>query len=165
MRALLDINVILDFMAIRKSYEDAASVMNLAMRRSFHAYVSAHEITTLSYFLEKDRRFRGTFREKIAFLLEMVRVLPVDKTALEEALVSKMDDFEDAVLESLSLRENLDCIVTHNISDFARSRIPALTPSAFLKRMEADQKGFTLREPAPSYRSRPRRRTAKARKT
>jgi hypothetical protein len=144
----------------------AASIMSLARRRSFRAYVSAHEITTLSYFLEKDRRFRETFREKIAFLLEIVHVLPVDRIALDEALVSEMDDFEDAVLESVSSREELDCIVTHNVSDFEKSRISVLTPAQFLRLLETStEHGFEVRERAPSYHSRPRRRAAKTAKT
>ncbi len=163
MKALLDINVLMDFLTVRKSYEDAASIISLAKRKTFRAYASAHEITTLSYFLEKDRRYREGYREMIASLLALFHVLPVDRTDLEAALGSGMDDFEDAVLESVSSRNALDYIVTQNVSDFARSRIPALTPAAFLELLTPDGTDGVIREAAPSYRTRPRRRRAGAR--
>ena len=158
MKALLDINVLLDAFLVRKDHEEASLILDLASRRSFRAYVSAHAITTLSYFLEKDPKFRGTYRENIRFLFRMTDILAVDRIVLEDALTSAMDDFEDAVLEAVATHAGLDCIVTRNVSDFTRSRVAALTPAKFLKALDSDSKNTSVREPAPAYHTRPRRR-------
>jgi predicted nucleic acid-binding protein len=162
MKALLDINLLLDFLLIRKGYEDAGLILDHARNHRFKAFVSAHEITTLSYFLEKDSRFRPSYREKISLLVSMTDVLSVDKAALESALASGISDFEDAVLESVAVSAKLDYIVTQNTTDFTRSRIHALTPAAYLKLLakEATRTGpaDAVREPTPSYHARPRRR-------
>lgn len=158
MRALVDINILLDALLTRKGYEEASLILDHARRRFFKGYVSAHEITTLSYFLEKESKLRGSCREKILFLFRMMDILAVDQAALEGALASSMNDFEDAVLEAVAIRANLDFIVTRNVTDFTHCRISALTPTAFLKLLESDANNTGVREPVPSYHTRPRRR-------
>lgn len=163
MKALLDINVLLDAFLVRKDYEEASLILDHASRRSFRAYASAHAITTISYFLEKGSKFRGTYRDNIRLLFRMTDILAVDRIVLEDALTSVMDDFEDAVLEAVAMRAGLDCIVTRNVPDFARSRVAALTPADFLMALDSSSNGMTAREPAPSYHTRPRRRKAASR--
>ena len=38
----------------------------------------------------------------------------------------------DAVMIETAIREQMDCIVTRNLSDYAKSPIPVYTPNAFL---------------------------------
>jgi predicted nucleic acid-binding protein len=160
-KALLDTNVLLDFFNKRKSYEEAARILSFAAAKNFQAFVSAHEVTTLAYFLEKEERFPREFRDHLLTLLQLVHVLPVDKATLEDALHSRITDYEDAVLESVCRKHDIECIVTRNNKDFTLSRVKAYTPAQFLKMLPGsgpESESNLVREPAPTYHSRPRRR-------
>jgi predicted nucleic acid-binding protein len=164
-KAILDTNVILDFIKVRDFHEDAARILDFAFARQFKAYFSAHQVTTLAYYLEKAERSPGEFRRKLSGLLEYIEPLPVNGETFQSALISSIQDFEDAVLESVAVKHGLQHIVTRNIRDFSTSRVQALTPSGFLKIVSAsDPDSATIREPAPTYHSAPRRRLKPAAK-
>ena len=160
-KALLDTNVLLDFLMRRDSYEDAASILDLASEREFKAYASAHEMTTVAYFLEKNERTRGQVRQNLSVLLGVLQILPVDQKILEDALHSRISDYEDAVLEIVSLKHGVEFVVTRNMKDFTHSKVEAVNPRFFLKLIQKKPPGDMVKEPAPSYRTRPRRRTRK----
>ena len=107
MKVLLDLNVLLDFLNKRQFHAEAGRILSLAGDGVVTAYVSAHEITTLAYFLDKEGTPGDDFRQVISLLFELVDVLPVDQGSLEQALYSKVGDYEDAVLESVALRAGL----------------------------------------------------------
>ena len=154
-KVLVDTNVLLDFFNHRKFYDDAASILDLAMDREFKAYASAHEITTLAYYLEKDERSPGEARQKLSVLFRMIQVLPVDQEILQTALRSRITDFEDAVLEAVSLKHGVEFIVTRDKKDFSHSKVQALSPSLFLKQIQkTDPNTDFVMEPKPSYKTR-----------
>ena len=47
-----------------------------------------------------------------------------------------MKDYEDSVMSETAYRIKADCIVTRNIKDYERSRVPAVLPSEFLMNTE-----------------------------
>jgi predicted nucleic acid-binding protein len=129
---LLDLNVLLDFLNQRKFHADAAQIMEKGAHGQMRIFVSAHEITTLAYFLDKQKHSARDGRQALSLLFTLLQVLPVDKEVLEEAVRSRIDDFEDAVLEAVSLKHGLRYIVTRNVKDFSHSRVEAVNPSVFL---------------------------------
>jgi len=59
----------------------------------------------------------------------------IDENILRNALKSQIKDFEDAVIEVSSLQNDVDCIVSRNKEDFAKSKILCLEPADFLARI------------------------------
>jgi len=55
-------------------------------------------------------------------------VIEINEELLNKALNSKIDDFEDVVIEVSAIDRNADYIITRNIQDFKKSIIPAKTP-------------------------------------
>ncbi len=51
-----------------------------------------------------------------------------------KAAEMKWDDFEDAVQSVTEERIRADYIITRNIRDFRKSKVPSLTPTEFLAR-------------------------------
>jgi len=51
-----------------------------------------------------------------------------------KAAEMKWDDFEDAVQSVTAERIRTDYIITRNIRDFRKSKVPSLTPTEFLAR-------------------------------
>jgi len=55
------------------------------------------------------------------------------KHDIQNALLSSVSDFEDAVIVSSAKREDMDFIITRNKKDFANSVVKAITPIEFLE--------------------------------
>jgi len=132
-RALVDLNIILDLLNKRKFHKDAARLFNLADKGKIEAFVSAHEITTLSYFLEIQKKKKSEIRDILSNLLSILKIISTDKKILESALLSEINDYEDAVLESAAIQYNVDYIITRNVKDFSKSKVPAVSPGVFLE--------------------------------
>lgn len=71
-------------------------------------------------------------RTTLTRLLNRVRVAAIDQAVIQEALVSNLMDFEDAVTHAAAVAISAEFIVTRNVNDFANGTIPALDPELFL---------------------------------
>jgi len=130
-KILVDINIILDFLNKRNFYELAKQIIQLCYDKKIQGYVCAHEITTLSYFLEKDKESEIVNKILIS-IMDMFTIISIDENILRNALKSQIKDFEDAVIEVSSLQNDLDCIVSRNKEDFTKSKILCFEPADFL---------------------------------
>ena len=131
-KIVLDLNVILDMLARRDDHEAAVAVFDRCVRRLDDGFVSAHEVTTLAYFLGKDRNLRDRRPAIIRRLLHALQTIPVTASILGDALDSPIHDYEDAVVEVSALAEGVELIVTRDLRDFASARIPAVTAREYL---------------------------------
>ena len=132
----IDLNVILDMLTRRDDHEAAVAVFDRCARGLDQGYVCAHEITTLAYFLGKEPKLRGRRSTIIRAILSTLQVMPATSEVLGEALDSPVQDYEDAVVEVSSIRDDSEYIVTRDLKDFATSRIQALTPREYLALIE-----------------------------
>jgi predicted nucleic acid-binding protein len=130
-KILIDINVILDFLNKRNFYDLARQIMQLCSDKKVQGYVCAHEITTLSYFLEKNRDSKMVNKILVS-IMDMFTIIPINENILRKSLSSKIKDFEDAVIESSSLQNDVDYIISRDKNDFIDSSIPCLAPKDFL---------------------------------
>ena len=127
-KILIDLNIILDFLNKRNFHKEAAQLIDMCVEKNLEGYLCAHEITTLSYFLLKEQKDKVKVINTLTALLDIFNVIPIDEAVLRDSLISPISDYEDAVIEVSSMKNNIDYIITRNISDFKLSRIPALTP-------------------------------------
>lgn len=131
-KILVDLNIILDFLNKRNNHQEAADLINRCAKHELSGFMCAHEVTTLSYFLVKEDKDRIKARTTITALMDIFTVIPVDEAVLRDSLLSPIADYEDAVIEVSSMKAGIDCIISRNIADFKRSRIPAYTPEQFV---------------------------------
>ena len=54
------------------------------------------------------------------------------------AMSSPMSDYEDAVMSETSFRECMDYIVTRNLRDYTKSKVPVLKPADFLELLKTN---------------------------
>ncbi|MCL2101755.1 MAG: PIN domain-containing protein [Fibromonadales bacterium] len=130
---LVDLNVILDYLNHREDFENAEKIFDFCIENENCGFVCAHEITTLAYFLYKKDKDSKKARDSISTVLDILKLVPTSEFVLRLAIVSMVDDYEDAVIESSAIQANIDYIITRNIDDFANSRIKAITPAEFLE--------------------------------
>jgi len=134
-KVLIDINVIMDVAVKREGFKSSQKVIDYCTKKKIKGYVCSHEITTLSYLLQRayDRKSANEFIKKI---IDIFLILPATGEILKLALKSKINDYEDAVIEVTGLKNDIDFIVSRNINDFNKSKIVSLSPENFLVRLE-----------------------------
>ena len=130
-RLLVDLNVILDYLNHREDFENAERIFDFCIENKDCGFICAHEITTLSYFLNKKDKNSKKTKDTISTILDVFNLVPTNEFILRLAIVSAVDDYEDAVIEASAVQANIDYIVTRNIDDFVYSRIKAITPVEF----------------------------------
>jgi len=131
-KATIDLNVILDFLNKRENHVQAAKIFDLCSRNLIKGYICAHEVTTLAYFLMKNHNDSSKVKYVLGELFNLFHTIPVTEIILREALNSKINDYEDAVIEISSLKNEIDYIITRNLNDFKHSNVKPLSPSEFL---------------------------------
>ena len=129
---LIDLNIILDYLNKREGHEKALEIIIQCCLKKIKGFICAHEITTLSYFLEKESKDKNKTIKTISGILEMFEIIEINKTILEKALLLNINDYEDAVIVASASAKRINYIITKNIKDFKNSQIKALLPEEYL---------------------------------
>ena len=128
----IDLNIILDFLFKREGHEKAAELLKCCVNNKAKGYLCAHEITTLSYFLGKNVKDRSKITKTISRIMKRYEIIEINKNILNNALLSEINDFEDAVIVESSKLNDIDYIITKNTKHFNKSTIKTLTPEEFI---------------------------------
>jgi predicted nucleic acid-binding protein len=133
MKALLDLNVLLDVIQNRQPhYANSAGVVSAARSGEFEALMPFHAVTTIFYLIERAQD-TATANQTVDWLLQHFEVPAVDKRTLLDARKLKLKDFEDAVVASVAVRDGCDYIISRNAADFSASPVKAIPPADILK--------------------------------
>jgi len=136
LRVIVDTNVVLDVLLARRSFVEFASrVFALVEQSRIEASLCATTVTTVDYLLTQSLS-RDEGRQALRGLLELFEIAPVNRSVIEKALQSKIEDFEDAVLEQAGRLTGAEAIITRNTKDFRKSSIKALDPTELLLALE-----------------------------
>jgi predicted nucleic acid-binding protein len=128
----LDVNILMDFLFKRDGHEKVAEIFNYCSQKIVSGYICAHEITTLSYFLDKTVKEKIKVKKSISVIMKRFTVIEINEDLLNKTLNSEVDDFEDAVIEVSSNEKEVEYIITRNIKDFKKSIVKAITPEELL---------------------------------
>ena len=136
MKIIVDTNVVLDLLLDRSPFSDsAARIFSLVENSEVEAALCATTVTTIDYLLSRSLP-RDAAKKALQRLLELFEIAPVNRSVLEEALQSRMPDFEDAVLSYAANLVGATAIVTRNTKDFRNAPVKALDPAEFLSVFE-----------------------------
>ena len=138
-KVLIDLNIILDMLNKRMDHESALAIFDFCVKKRIKGYISSHEITTLSYFLEKQKYDVMKRNKIITNLLNNLSVLTAHEKILRKALVSEISDYEDAVIDELALNEEIDYIITRDLKDFKNSKNNIYNAREALEIIEAEE--------------------------
>lgn len=132
MRVLVDTNVVLDVLLARRPFVGAsAAVFAMIEQSRIEGLLCATTATTLDYLLTRSMPPPAA-RKTLRRLLELFDIAPVNRAVLEEALKSKITDFEDAVLDQAGRLAGADVVVTRNQRDFRHASLKVLGPDELL---------------------------------
>jgi predicted nucleic acid-binding protein len=132
LKAIIDTNVVLDVLLDREPFvKPAVEVFCLAEESRIEAFICATTVTTIDYLLMKSlpkSKARNAFRR----LISLFEIATVNRPVIERAFESKINDFEDAVLNEAGQMAGVDFVITRNTKDFAGSTLKIFEPNEFL---------------------------------
>ena len=132
MKVLLDTNVILDVWLAREPFwRDSAKLLGKVERKEIEGVICPTTVTTLHY-LGKKILGEKKARSLIHGILDICEIGELSQRTFNRALESKVNDFEDAVIESVAILMEVDYIATRNLKDFRRSKVEAQNPPFFV---------------------------------
>jgi len=134
MRAFLDTNILVDVLLNRPAFvSDSESLILRREALGAEMLVAWHGLATAYYLLKRGRTEQQALAE-VDKILAWARVADCTDASARRARSLGFPDFEDALQAAAAEASAADWLVTRNTGDFARSRVPVLTPSQFLQR-------------------------------
>lgn len=135
MKALIDTNIIIDYLTTREPfYEDARKIINFCLFK-IDGCVSPHSFIDIAYVLREN--FNASAEEVRSIIQKFSAVLQVAKEnkdiIVDAAKNEKFSDYEDSVQHECARSLEVDCIVTRNKKDFTNSTVPVLEPKELLE--------------------------------
>jgi len=133
-KLFLDTNIIIDLLSERQPfYTEAARIFSLADKKEIEVSVSALSFATTNYILLQSKK-SDEAKQILRKLKLIVQVLSLDEKIVELALNdSDFKDFEDGLQYYTALEHRLDAIITRNLKDFKKSRIPVMSADQYLQ--------------------------------
>ena len=139
MKILADTNVIIDALTSREPWkEDAEKIFLMTANQSIDMYITASCATDIYYLIRKYLHDTEAAKKIMEKLFLLVGILEVTAEDCIEALVSSANDYEDAVVEKVASRKNMDYIVTRNIKDYQAGNVKIILPGDFVNFMETE---------------------------
>ena len=134
MKILVDTNIIIDALTSREPFREATEqIFLLAANQIEDMYITASSATDIYYLIRKYLHDTDQARNTMSKLYELFLILDVTSGDCQEALSSRVKDYEDAVIASCAYRNRMDYIVTRNIRDYEDSKVKVLLPDELLK--------------------------------
>lgn len=132
MRLFIDTNVVVDFLGKRDPFfNDAAILFEMGKLGKIDIVVSSLTIVNCAYILKK--QFSNEIvLDKIDDFCQILRISPIDKSVIVDAISLRPSDFEDAVQFVSAKSFNIDLIITRDTKGFSAMEIPVMTPTEFI---------------------------------
>lgn len=130
----LDTNIIIDLLADRKPFSNAAYVIfKEAKMNKWKLFASVNSIITTFYILEREINAEHA-NKAIETILKRMAIQDVSKKELTTALKSKTQDLEDACqIECANKIGKINYIITRDKKGFKHSTIEVLHPDELIE--------------------------------
>ena len=131
---LVDTNVVLDFLVVRKPYFDnAKQIIWLCAEDKVKGYIAFHSLPNIYYILHRDYDSRER-RKMLEWVCMVLQVTGASHEKVCNAILREdFKDFEDCLQDECAKEIKADYIVTRNITDFSHSDVKAVTLEDFLE--------------------------------
>nr|AGS51760.1 hypothetical protein [uncultured bacterium contig00046] len=131
-KIFLDTNVFLDCFLMREPHWKAsAKILNMAAHRRITAYTSSVSFCNINYILNRLEKTRIVEKD-LEFLLNIIKIVPVNAQMLGQALFEALPDYEDSVQYISALKAECNFLITANKQHFVNCKISVLNASEFV---------------------------------
>lgn len=133
MRVLIDTNVIIDALTSREPWsESAETIFIMAANHIIDMYITASSATDIYYLVRKYLHSTEQAKQIMEKLYSLVGILSVSSAECVDALASAISDYENAIVERVSVKANIDYIITRNVKDYQPGMVKAILPDDFI---------------------------------
>ena len=133
MRLLIDTNVFLDILLNRKDFVDTSkAALEKAISKGDNLYLSSSAATDIYYVIRKQTKSREQAILGIKKLISIVRFAEVNEKCILYAALSRVNDYEDAVVDQVASNIDADYIITRNTKHFKNAYNSVLSPQEYL---------------------------------
>lgn len=140
MKILIDTNIVIDALTSREPWnESAEKIFLMAANNIIEMYITASSATDIYYLIRKHLHNTKTARQIMGKLYSLTGILEVKEEDLVEALASPITDYEDAVVEQVARRSDMECIITRNQKDYEAGLTKIFLPEDFIRFMEQEE--------------------------
>ncbi len=133
MKVFLDTNVLIDFIARREDfYQAAANLINLGVKGEVELYTTPLTYATCIFIARKVLGYDGVVKA-MQMLDNYLHVTTMNGAQCKNALFSSMPDFEDMLQFESAFAAGCDVIVTRNKKHFPQDAIQVLESKEFFE--------------------------------
>jgi predicted nucleic acid-binding protein len=136
-KLFVDTNIVIDLLSRREPFfEEAAELFSLADKKQVELSVSSLTIANTSYALlrQMDSIKAKSVLRKLRLIL---KVLPLDDKIIGLALNDDtFSDFEDGLQYFTAIEYEQELIITRNLKDFKKSKLPTMTAKQFIETID-----------------------------
>jgi predicted nucleic acid-binding protein len=136
----VDTNIVIDLFAKREPfYTEAATLFSLADTKKLSLNVSALTFANANYILIQSKK-----QDEAKLIFRKLKLI-VSVVSLDEKIVglslndNDFKDYEDALQYYSALDNGAEAIITRNLRDFKKSKLPVMTAAQFLKNFLKDK--------------------------
>lgn len=135
-KLFIDSDIIIDLLAQRENYLQAASLMSIIMDKKAAAYTTPLILTNVDYIITKySNKIKS--RKAIKTIVKIISVISIDENIINKALESEFSDFEDAIQYYAAEKQKIDFIITRNKKDYKKGKIKVITAQEYINMSEA----------------------------
>lgn len=95
-------------------------------------YITASSATDIYYLVRKHLHSADQAKQVMEKLYSLVGILTVSGAECIDAPASSISDYEDAVVERVSVKADMDYIITGNVKDYQQGMVKAFFPNDFI---------------------------------
>lgn len=140
MRVLIDTCVIIDALQSRHLFAEAAHKIFLySANNRFEGYMTAKASTDVYYLTHRLTHSDAETRKILTKLFTLFHLLDTASLDCRKAISSEISDYEDAIMVETAIRSEMDCIVTRNVKDYAKSPVTVYEPNEFILLLELEK--------------------------
>jgi predicted nucleic acid-binding protein len=130
----VDTNIVIDLLAKREPfYMEAQELFTLSDKKEVQLHISSLTFANAYYSIARHHK-EVDAKKYLAKFKVLVNILSLEDKAIELALASDFNDFEDGLQYFVAMDNNADVIITRNKKDFKSSKIPVMTAGEYLKK-------------------------------
>lgn len=136
-KVFVDTNIVIDLLSRREPfYHEAANLFSLADKNKIELSISSLTIANTSYALLRQVDSIKT-KSILRKLKLIVKILPLDDKIVGLTLNDEtFSDFEDGLQYFTALENGQDLIITRNLKDFKKSKLPIMTAKQFIETIQ-----------------------------
>lgn len=130
---LFDVNVCIDILSSRSlTTEESKSLFLILRKNELKSFIPACSLDTIYYILRKMDVEDMVARKSIQKLIKYTGLVYLSDEAVQFAFSSDIQDFEDSIINSIAVYNDIDLIITSNTKDFVKSTLPVFHPKEFI---------------------------------